>query len=328
MEFQFHPASRSASVRSLRLGDWGEKAALVLAAIASLLALSLWITVPAVVRRSLRHERAAILARETEGARREWRDAAARAADLRRRAGEAGDLLSRIAFLYRLAPGRWPRSLNPQTGILARTGPEELIPALSRYLAALDRGLALCAEAEAADPALARRTPSRLPLAEDLVEPSVFFGPRVSPWTGAGEFFTGLDLAAPAGTPVSAPADGTVVFAGRVAPSATSRLSRLGMLVVVSHAPGGATLFGHLARVDVRRGERVVRGQRLGSVGSSGRAVSPGLHYEVWLRDGAELAPTDPQFAILDRQLGRRDLSLETMLATSVPGPIEPLPGM
>jgi murein DD-endopeptidase MepM/ murein hydrolase activator NlpD len=63
-------------------------------------------------------------------------------------------------------------------------------------------------------------------------------------------------------------------------------------------------------------------------VGSTGWAVSPGLHYEYWRGAEGRLAPTDPQFAILDRRMGRREASLEKMLATSAAGPLEPPPGL
>src|SRR4029450_1857888 len=65
-----------------------------------------------------------------------------------------------------------------------------------------------------------------------------------------------------------------------------------------------------------------------GAVGTAGWAVSPGLHYEYWRLAGGRLTPTDPLFAILDRPLGRRDLSLEQMRATSAAGTIEPPPGL
>jgi murein DD-endopeptidase MepM/ murein hydrolase activator NlpD len=200
------------------------------------------------------------------------------------------------------------------------------VDGLDRYVAALERGRQLLEGEEAADPSLAPESPSLLPLSGDLVEPSALFGPRVSPWTGAEEFFIGLDLAAPSGTPVIAPADGTVVFAGRVPTSPRSRLWRFGNLVILSHGGRGATLFGHLGKIDARRGGRVRRGDRLGTVGATGWAMSPALHYEYWREKDGILAPTDPRFGILDRRFARFDVSLERMEATSAPGPVEPLP--
>jgi murein DD-endopeptidase MepM/ murein hydrolase activator NlpD len=328
MEFQLHPASRSGAVRSLVLSDRGEKAAVALAVLASLLAVSLWVTVPTVIRRAARAEQAAVSAQTSAAVRRDRRDLEARVSGLRQRALDAGDLVNRAAFLYGIAPAHWPKSLNPETGVLAPGDADPVVQGLFRYLAGLERGLDLLVGAEAADPALAARTPTLLPISSDLVEPSARFGPRVSPWTGNEEFFPGLDLAAPAGSPVVSPADGIVVFAGRVAPSMNSRFSRYGNLVVLSHGPAGATAFGHLGKVEVRRGERVRRGQRLGTVGATGWATFPALHYEYWRPGEGGLSPTDPRFAMLDLRLSGHDVSLEKMRATSAPAPLEGLPGV
>ncbi len=328
MEVQFHPASPSGRVRSFVLDARGKRAVVVLAGLACAAAVSLWVTVPTFVLRSARREQSGAILAESAGVTRRWSELEARAASLRDRALDSGTLVSRIAFLSGTTPAAWPKSLNPETAVLASQEPEAIVRGLGRYLAGLERGLALMKEREAADPALAASTPSILPLATDLVEPSALFGPRVSPWTGSEEFFTGLDLAAPAGSAVIAPAAGTVVFAGRIAPSPGSRLWRFGNCVVLSHGAAGATFFGHLAKIEVRRGSHVRRGERLGSVGTTGWAMSPTLHYEYWRRGAEELAPTDPRFAILDRPLAGRDVSLEKMLATSAPGPVEPLPGL
>ncbi len=328
MEVQFHPASPSGRVRSFVLGAREERVVVVLAGLACAVALSLWVTVPAFVLRSARREQSGAILAESARVGRSRSELEARAVSLRDRALDAGTLVSRIAFLAGATPARWPKSLNPETGVLGGKEPEAIVRGLARYLSGLERGLSLIEEREAADPALAASTPSILPLATDLVEPSALFGPRISPWTGAEEFFTGLDLAAPAGSAVIAPAAGTVVFAGRIAPSPGSRLWRFGNCVVLSHGAAGATLFGHLGKIEARRGSRVRRGERLGSVGTTGWAMSPTLHYEYWKRGLDGLAPTDPRFAILDRRLAGRDLSLEKMLATSAPGPVEPLPGL
>ncbi len=328
MEFQFHPASPRGRVRSFALGERGERAAAALAGLACLAAVSLWVTVPAAVRRQLREQRGDRIADESAAARGERLDLEVRAASLRDRALDGAALVSRIAFLYGVPPARWPRSLNPETGLLAGNDPERIVQGFARQLSGLDRGLALLLEREEGDPELPARTPSRLPLATDLVEPSAVFGPRVSPWTGAEEFFIGLDLAAPAGSAVLAPADGTVAFSGRASSPASLRFWRFGNIVVLWHGPGGATVFGHLGKVDVRRGQRVRRGERLGSVGTTGWAISPQLHYEYWRKGEERLAPTDPRFAILDRRWPGPGFSLERMRATSAPGALEMPPGI
>ncbi len=99
------------------------------------------------------------------------------------------------------------------------------------------------------------------------------FGWRRSPFTGRREFHNGLDMAGREGTPVVAVADGRVV---RVV-----RDRRLGNAVAVDHGDGIETVYGHLGRVDVAQGQKVVRGQRLGGMGSTGRSTGPHVHYAV-----------------------------------------------
>ena len=77
----------------------------------------------------------------------------------------------------------------------------------------------------------------------------------------------------------------------------------------------------------MRRGERVRRGQRLGTVGATGWAMSPGLHYEYWSEAEAARPDRSPIRDFRSR-LGRRDVSLEKMRATSATGAMEPLPGL
>lgn len=328
MEFQFHPASGRATVRTLSLGQTGERLLITLAAATALFAASLWVTVPVVVMRLLRTEGELRVTREAWRRRSDRRRLAGRAAALKEQTLERGDFLGRIAFLYAIPGARWPRALNPQRGILSHSDPETMASGLELYLRALERGRAMLAEREASDPDLARRVPAILPLSGRLFEPSAFFGPRVSPWTSEEEFFPGVDIAAPGGSAVIAPGSGTIAFAGTLRGSLAGRLWRLGNLVVLSHGKGGATVFGHLSRVDVRHGQRVSRGDRLGTVGATGWAISPQLHYEYWRSQGGRLSPTDPLFAVLNHRLGRGPVSLEQMDATSAPGPLDSLPGL
>jgi murein DD-endopeptidase MepM/ murein hydrolase activator NlpD len=328
LELQFHPSSRRGAVRTLALGRRGEAAVLIATGCAAVAAVSLWVTVPFVCLRAARAERSVEIAAASAEVQKGWSDLAARARSLRDRALDDGDLISRIAFLYGIPVAPWPRSLNPETGLLASDDPAAVVRGLLRYTGGLDRALVLVAEKEVVTPALAAETPSRLPLSTDLVEPASRFGPRVSPWTGAEEFYPGVDLAAPAGSPVVAPADGVVVFAGRIPPEVNGRLWRFGNLVVLSHGPAGVTLYGHLGKVDVRRGQTLRRGARLGTVGTSGWALFPALHYEFWRSGEDGLAPTDPRFAMLDLRLPGHDVSLEKMLATSAPESLEAPPGV
>lgn len=98
-----------------------------------------------------------------------------------------------------------------------------------------------------------------------------------------GSGHQGIDLSAPRGTPVWAAADGKVVVA--------EREGAFGRTVVIDHGNGYTTRYAHLKRIKVEHGRRVKRGDVIGTVGASGNASGPHLHYEV-LRDGA---PVDPR---------------------------------
>lgn len=88
----------------------------------------------------------------------------------------------------------------------------------------------------------------------------------------------GVDIAVPAGTPVVAPADGVVVLASPPV------FSLEGNLVIIDHGMGLNTAYLHLSKVDVKAGDYLRRGQRIGSVGTTGRSTGPHLHWGVnWL---------------------------------------------
>lgn len=99
------------------------------------------------------------------------------------------------------------------------------------------------------------------------------FGERTSPFTGFTQMHNGLDIANEPGSPVVAPANGIVVQAGRE--------DELGKMVVISHGYGLKTTFGHLSEINVRAGQRVRRGDKIGAIGSTGRSTGPHLHYQV-----------------------------------------------
>ncbi len=115
------------------------------------------------------------------------------------------------------------------------------------------------------------------------------FGPRVHPITGRDHQHTGLDLAAPRGTPVRAAAAGRVEFAGT--------RGGYGKLVVIVHADGSSTYYGHLDQIAVRRGELVAAGQQVATVGSTGSSTGPHLHFEARDAGGRPLNPL-PRLAV------------------------------
>ena len=327
MEIQFHPASGGAKVRTVRIGRAGERWLASLAVAGALLAASLGFTAPVAVARAGRRQDHGRSSGESGEAMAEQERAARLTQAIRERALDRADTLNRIALVYGVPAARWPQALGLGPRGLSAARPETTVAQIEIFLRALEWARAILEEREKIDPDLAARSPSRFPCAAALCEPSSFFGPRVSPWTGEEEFFPGVDIAAPEGSAVLAPGAATVMFAGRSQRSPSGWFWRLGNMIVLSHGSGGATVFGHLSRIDVRRGQHVGRGQRIGAIGATGWAISPQLHYEFWRPEGETLRPTDPFFAALDRRLGRNPVSLEQMEATSAPGPLDPLPG-
>jgi murein DD-endopeptidase MepM/ murein hydrolase activator NlpD len=98
------------------------------------------------------------------------------------------------------------------------------------------------------------------------------FAMRMHPIHKVWRAHLGVDYGAPTGTPVRNVGDGVVEFAGWQ--------NGYGNVVQVRHGNDRSTLYGHLSRIDVRKGERVEQGQRLGAVGSTGWATGPHLHFE------------------------------------------------
>jgi len=108
------------------------------------------------------------------------------------------------------------------------------------------------------------------------------YGYRMHPIFRVRRMHTGIDVAAPAGTPIRAAAPGVVVHAGR--------WGGYGNCVILDHGGGLATLYAHCSELAVAVGQEVSQGQIIGYVGSTGLATGPHLHFEV-RRDGR---PVDP----------------------------------
>jgi murein DD-endopeptidase MepM/ murein hydrolase activator NlpD len=108
------------------------------------------------------------------------------------------------------------------------------------------------------------------------------------PYGGFAHFHTGIDMSSPEGSPVFAADDGVVILAG--GSYVNGVLVGYGNYVVIAHAGGLTTLYGHLLRLAVRVGDAVNQGQVVGSEGSTGNSTGAHLHFE--LRQGT--APINP----------------------------------
>jgi len=112
--------------------------------------------------------------------------------------------------------------------------------------------------------------PSRWPIRGPI---NSEFGLRLSPWSPLEEYHGGIDIGAPVGTPVKAPAPGVVVFAGRQAD--------FGMTVIIDHGHDTRSLYGHLSKLAVSADRPVQRGDIIALTGTTGRSSGPHLHYEI-----------------------------------------------
>ena len=99
------------------------------------------------------------------------------------------------------------------------------------------------------------------------------FGPRRHPVTGKYKLHPALDMAAPMGTPVYTTASGVVSFAGWA--------GGYGRVIKIRHPNGFETRYAHLAKIRVKKGQRVSQGDRIGDMGSSGRSTGSHVHYEI-----------------------------------------------
>lgn len=139
----------------------------------------------------------------------------------------------------------------------------------------------------------ASREPRPLPSNMPIATPRTFAGSFVWPARGAilasfgpgagGVRNNGIDIALPAGSSIRAAADGVVAYAG-------DKVAVFGGLVLINHGGGWVSVYGHASRVDVVRGQKVMRGQIVALSGDSGYASRPKLHFEL----RKDRTPVDP----------------------------------
>ncbi len=130
-------------------------------------------------------------------------------------------------------------------------------------------------------------TPSIMPTAGWVSSP---YGNRNDPFTGKLQMHWGLDITTNTGNPIVSTADGIVL---KVVSD-----KYLGNNVTISHGNGITTVYGHMSKFAVRAGQKVKRGDVIGYIGMTGKAVGPHVHYEVH-KDGKVV---NPYFYILEEQ--------------------------
>lgn len=179
---------------------------------------------------------------------------------------------------------------------LARRSDEAMVDLdqLLRRAELLSSSLAEAVDSVESHQDLFRRRPAIHPVvAEDAWVSSGFSHSRLHPVLGYRRPHPGIDISAAEGSPVVATGAGRILFAGND--------RGYGKLVEIEHGGGYRTRYAHLARVLVRSGESVDRGQVIGEVGRSGLATGPNLHYEILLDD----RPVNPWNYLLDDSFRR-----------------------
>ncbi|OMP31029.1 MULTISPECIES: M23 family metallopeptidase [Mangrovimonas] len=112
----------------------------------------------------------------------------------------------------------------------------------------------------------------------DLTRMASGYGYRTDPFTKVRKFHFGMDFTAPRGTPIYAAGDGVVI-------RADNRSTGYGNHIRIDHGYGYVSLYAHLYKYNVRKNQKVKRGDLIGFVGSTGRSEAPHLHYEVFKDD-------------------------------------------
>ena len=210
---------------------------------------------------------------------------AVRLGELQARMARLDGLGERLARSAGLAPqdlpGLQPGSIPGRGGAPSSLPSHDIsVPEFTGLLERLNRDVDARAEQFGAleaflvrDSARRKFLPSLKPVADGWFSSN--FGYRIDPFTGQSAFHEGIDFPAETGTAIVAAASGKVVFAG-VHP-------QYGRMVEIDHGNGLVTRYAHASQLNVRAGALVVRGQRVATVGSTGRSTGPHLHFEVRL---------------------------------------------
>lgn len=335
LEVQIHPSDIRKRVRYLFLSRW-KVTAWAVPALLWVLALALAGAVaPGVVAGQMNRQEYRTLTAERSRQGERLQGLLGRLAALDRRGVDLDLRLDKVFLAYGLPALRPPRSTVPASRVpvpdsiyaAAVQQGDRLRERIRTRLRQAEGDLSEVGSFEASHPGEVRTTPSICPLRGKGFVLISSFGDRRSPFTKQMEFHPGVDLAAPVGTPIHAPADGVVVFAGQYPLARSHGWWSYGNMVLIRGGEGFVTIFGHADQVEVRAGQTIRRGERLATVGNSGWSTSPHLHYEV-RRRGADgvFRPIDPLLFILDRRWPNDDrLLLRARNARPVQS-FEPLP--
>jgi lysostaphin len=176
-------------------------------------------------------------------------------------------------FNFKELPGRG--------GAAPATGRELTMPELEAELQRISKGVEARAdymnviESELVDAQVRRALlPQSAPVSEGFVGSG--YGMRTDPFNGQVSMHTGIDFAAPVGTPIFAAAGG-VVASAELHPA-------FGNTVTIDHGSELSTLYAHASRMLVRPGDIVRKGQKIAEVGNTGRSTGPHLHFEVHVK--------------------------------------------
>jgi murein DD-endopeptidase MepM/ murein hydrolase activator NlpD len=148
---------------------------------------------------------------------------------------------------------------------------------LSRQIALQSKSLDTIQELANNQQQMLASLPSIKPVREDRLQKVMStlsgFGYRIHPVYKIKKFHAGVDFPARVGTPIQCPGDGVVVETGWH--------QGYGNCVKISHGYGYETLYGHMNRINVKQGQRIKKGEKIGEVGDTGLSTAPHLHYEV-----------------------------------------------
>jgi len=171
------------------------------------------------------------------------------------------------------APGRGGAESSLPSRTLTVAEFSDLVAKLGRQVEERTDQLGVLEALLVADSANRKFMPTLSPIIDGWFSSN--FGYRIDPFTGLQSFHEGIDFPADSGTPVVAAASGKVIESGYQ--------PQYGKIVVIDHGNGLVSRYAHASEVYVNEGDLVVRGQRVASVGSTGRSTGPHLHFEVRL---------------------------------------------